>query len=221
MVRGAQCNTDHMTVKVKVQVGRKPRRSRQERQLVGKFDVSRLQGENMDERGRKMVRGKFVDKVCEQMKEGWCSDGTVEEKWGKMKAALCEAAGSVLGTACRRQGDWFEVSGSELRLEERGRLQILWLSTGRERDKKKFVNAHRIVRQTVREAKNAWFQKKALEAERGWNGGKIVWHCIKSMQHGRRGLVPVRMAVIRDENGNSCSSLRHNNRGGEDTFQRS
>ena len=44
VVRGAQCNTDHMTVKVKVQVGRKPRRSRQERQLVGKFDVSRLQG---------------------------------------------------------------------------------------------------------------------------------------------------------------------------------
>ena len=66
VVCGAQCNTDRMMVKVKVQIGRKTRRNRQERQLVGKFDVSRLQGENVDKRGRKTVRGKFVDKVCEQ-----------------------------------------------------------------------------------------------------------------------------------------------------------
>ena len=125
-----------------------------------------------------------------------------------MKTALCEAAGSVLGTACRRKADWFEESGSVLRplIEERGRLQTLWLSTGRERDKKKFVNARRIARQAVREAKNAWFQKKALEAERGQNGGKIVWSCIRDMQRGKRGLVPVKMTVVREENGNPCSS---------------
>ena len=81
-MRGAQCNTDHMMVKMKVQVGRKPCRTRQERQLMKKFDVSRLQGGNVDERGRKTVHGKFVDKVCKQLKEDWRSDSTVEEKWG-------------------------------------------------------------------------------------------------------------------------------------------
>ena len=54
----------------------------------------------------------------------------MEEKWDEMKTALCEAAGSVLGTARRRKADWFEESGSVLRplTEERGRLQTLWLS---------------------------------------------------------------------------------------------
>ena len=56
----------------------------------------------------------------------------------------------------------------------------------------------------MRTAKNEWFVKKAQEAERGRNGGKLVWRCIRDLQHGRRGLVPTRSATIRDEEGNSC-----------------
>ena len=58
----------------------------------------------------------------------------------------------------------------------------------------------------MRTAKDAWFQCKALEAERGRNGGKLVWHCIRDIQRGRRGLVPVRAAVVKDEDGNACTT---------------
>ena len=58
----------------------------------------------------------------------------------------------------------------------------------------------------MRVAKDAWFQRKASEAERGRNGGKVVWQCIRDIQRGRRGLVPVRSAVVQDENGNSCTT---------------
>ncbi len=61
-------------------------------------------------------------------------------------------------------------------------------------------------RSRMRAAKNTWFQKKALEAERGKNG-----KCIRDIQHRRRGLVPLRKAVVRDEAGPVCGTpeLQH------------
>lgn len=47
---------------------------------------------------------------------------------------------------------------------------------------------------------------KAMEAERGKNGGKVVWKCIRDIQRGRRGLVPVTTAVVKDEDGNTCNT---------------
>jgi hypothetical protein len=40
----------------------------------------------------------------------------------------------------------------------------------------------------------------------GESGGKIVWKYIEDIQHGRRGLVSVRSAVVHDEEGNPCST---------------
>ena len=37
-------------------------------------------------------------------------------------------------------------------------------------------------------------------------GGKKVWKCIKDMQHGRRGLIPLRLGTILDEEGNVCAT---------------
>lgn len=54
---------------------------------------------------------------------------------------------------------------------------------------------------------DAWFQQKALEAERGRNGGKLVWHCIRDIQKARRGLVPVRTATVKDEDSNTCTKM--------------
>ena len=38
-------------------------------------------------------------------------------------------------------------------------------------------------------------------------GGKKVWKCIRDMQHGRRGLVPARLATVVDEEGNACTTV--------------
>ena len=120
------------------------------------------------------------------MKEQWNSKGSVEEKWDVMKSALCEAASSILGSARKRQADWFRKNEAVLKalFEESSTLHALWLSTGSERDRKMFAGAHRAARRAVRMAKNAWFQKKASEAERGKNSGKVIWRCIRDMQHG-------------------------------------
>ena len=221
VVRGAQCNTDHMMLKVKLQFGNKHFRGDRTRSSVGRFDVSKLQGRCVDERGKERRegggwqkvkeeegRGKFASRVCAKMKEQWSSRGSVEEKWDVMKSALCEAAGSILGSARKRHADWFRESEAVLKplLDERSRLHARWLSTGSERDRKKFAEARRAARGAVRMAKNAWFQRKASEAERGKNGGKVIWRCIRDMQCGRSGLVPVRTTAVKDEDGNMCDT---------------
>ena len=121
---------------------------------------------------------------------------------------MCDAAKEWLGYEDRRQPDWFRESEVDLKplFAERNRMHTVWISDGREASRRKYADARRAARHAVRVAKDAWFQRKASEAERGRNGGKVVWKCIRDIQRGRRGLVPVRSAVVQDENGNSCTT---------------
>ena len=52
--------------------------------------------------------------------------------------------------------------------------------------------------------KDTWFQHKAREAERGRHGGRLVWRCIRDIQRARRSLLPVRSAMVKDEDGIVC-----------------
>ena len=81
-------------------------------------------------------------------------------------------------------------------LEERNRWYRSWLSREKEEARSKFVSAQSTLRRVVKKVKNAWFQGKAMEVEQGKNSGKVAWHCIRNIQHGRRGLVPVKAAVV-------------------------
>ena len=92
-------------------------------------------------------------------------------------------------------------------MKERNRLHTLWLNTGKERDRVKHARARWAVRKLMRKAKNDWFLHKALEAEKGRHGGKLVWQCIRDIKRGRRGLVPARTAVVKDEEGNVCTTM--------------
>ena len=56
-----------------------------------RFDVAKLQGKSVDEKGR--------------VKELWSSQGTMEEKWIAVKSALCDTAQSVLGTEKKQHPD--------------------------------------------------------------------------------------------------------------------
>ena len=90
-------------------------------------------------------------------------------------------------------------------------MYTMWLSTGQQRIRKKWLGARRVARKAVRRAKNAWFERKAAAAQKGRNKGKVVWRCIRDIQRGRRGLVPMRTAVVRDEDGAVCDTpeLQH------------
>lgn len=119
MKRGAECNTDHMMLLMKLHFGKKRFRGGVTRGGERKFDVSKLQGRCMDNKGRETTKGKYVREVSERMQDTWKSDSNVEEKWDVMKRAMCETAGSVLGSAGRHRADWFKESDQTSDREEK------------------------------------------------------------------------------------------------------
>ena len=113
-----------------------------------------------------------MNRVCVTMKEEWSSDDTVEKKWSVMKSALWEAADSILGPASRGKQIGLREKEAELRplFKEISRLYTLWLNTGSERHKRKFMI----------------------------NSTQSCQKIIRDIQRGRWGLVPVRTAVVKD-----------------------
>jgi len=208
--RGANCNTDHSMVRGKLMVGQSVRSFRRAsgRAGVKRWNVAKLQGDCEDDRGTVTAKGRFLERVRKGLKEKWDTGESVEEKWNVLSSVMCDAAKEWLGYEDRRQPDWFRESEVDLKplFAERNRMHTVWLSDGRETSKRKYADARRAARHAMRVAKDAWFQRKASEAERGRNGGKVVWRCIRDIQRGRRGLVPVKSAVVQDENGNSCTT---------------
>ena len=77
-----------------------------------------------------------------------------------------------------------------------------WLASRKEEDLTRFKVARNEARKSIREAKNSWFRAKAQEAEGERFRGKKVWKCIRDMQFGRRGRVPLEWlpSVMRVEN---------------------
>ena len=80
--------------------------------------------------------------------------------------------------------------------EERSCTYAQWLRSGKAKDKNKFAKARSVARKAVRDAKNGWFQRKAMEASASRNGGKVVWKCIRDIQRSRRGLAPMRVTAV-------------------------
>ena len=211
VVRGAECGTDHHMLRMKLDVRMKSRscKPREDVSSKGRFDTAKLQGPSVDDNGEMTIRGKFQQRVGESVKGALDGIMSVEEKWEVIKKALCESAQLLLGKTKRRDPDWFLENSHIFKplVEERNKLYTKWLGTKKENDRRKFMKVRRDVRKAIREAKNEWFMKKAAKAQRGRHGGKVVWSCIRDMQRGRRGLVPVKMASVKDEEGNPCKTL--------------
>ena len=209
--RAAECNTDHQLLRAKVRIVQRKRVIKKKSGVEGKrYEVSGLVRCKMTEdtsTGRSLQQD-YIESVLEKAAAAWPEKGTVEEKWGAMRSALTTSADELLGCTKNRQPDWFHESMDELRpqLQKRNDVYKRWLASGKERDLMKFRAARNDVRRSIRAAKNNWFKAKALEIEGERFGGKKVWKCIRDMQLGRRGRVPVRMSTIRDENGEPCTT---------------
>ena len=205
--RGAECQTDHQLLRVKVRMSRVRLRRRSKNKMSMRFNVSKL-FEQKNESDAAPTCTMFQEAVSSKAKELWTADSPIDDQWNALSSALTEAAKTILGTEKRKKPDWFLDSAEiiEPLLSKRNQLYSRWLSTGLERDKKKFTDARRSARQAVRMAKNDWFKKKAEEAHTGRFSGKTVWKCIRDMQRGRRGLVPARLSRVRNRDGFLCTT---------------
>jgi len=201
--RGAECNTDHQLLCAKVKVCLK-RIHQRKPHVVRKLDVSPLAPTDSESE----VREAFQAHVEMKAASGWPSEGAVEEKWAVLKEALLDSATACLPVLTRHNPDWFKECASDLQpsLSKRNKLYVKWLATKKSDDYMHFKQARGAAQRAIRQAKNKWFTAKAEEAEKERFGGKKVWKCIRDLQRGRRGLCPLPVTAIHDENNNPCNS---------------
>ena len=70
VMRGAECNTDHQLLRMKLLVGRRKMfRKGRVGSCIWKFDMTKLQGRSVDDEGKEMTRGVFHTRVYERVKE--------------------------------------------------------------------------------------------------------------------------------------------------------
>ena len=69
-----------------------------------------------------------------------------------------------------------------------------------------FKEVKSVARKAIRQAKSAWFQANADEAQTQRFGGKVMWKCFRDMQRACRGLLPSKVITISDESGEPCST---------------
>ena len=64
----------------------------------------------------------------------------------------------------------------------------------------------RSVANSVRKAKNNWFQQKAQKVEDKVMQGVGAWKDIRDLQRGKAGLLPTRPKVVRNLDGKFCAT---------------
>ena len=89
--RGAECNTDHQLLHIKMKVTGKGGYHHLRTKKHKRFDISQLTGR--DETGRQLYR----ELVYRETAEAWVNEGTVEEKWSATQSGLSKAAEEALG----------------------------------------------------------------------------------------------------------------------------
>ena len=143
-----------------------------------KYNVSKLKGPESNEKGELTAKGQYIRMVSQCLDQLWNNEYTVEKKWKAVKSALCESAEWTLGVEKKRSPDWLRESETELSplFENKNKLYKKWLSTGKENDKKKFQKARKEAKKATTQAKNKLFRQKALAAQAGRHGGKVVWN---------------------------------------------
>ena len=82
VMRGVECNTDHRMLRAKVVVEKKKSFSGDAAgTAVRRWDVSKLKGRCVDERGKETCMGSFVRSVNQRLQEEWDETKCVQEKW--------------------------------------------------------------------------------------------------------------------------------------------
>ena len=97
-----------------------------------------------DDQGKK-TREEFQRLVRERAMDPSADSKDIEEKWSVVKAALCEAAQSILGNECSKHPDWFREKAATLKplLEKRNKLYTKFLSSKKEHDKSFHCISHK------------------------------------------------------------------------------
>lgn len=213
VIVSAHCGSDHRLVCMDFKLPhmkfpRRPGPSRPPR-----FDISRLHySPDMSEECKSAVLERtkqYQSTISSRLRQDEELD--LEGSWNKLRDSLVEASREHLGYSRRRQPDWFNERREVIAplLLERCRSYNQWTASGLAGDHAEFKKARSKVRTEIRKAKNEWLESVVEQAE----GGRIsrrsgsMWSAIHNIRRNFRGLCPVNVSSVRNEDGVLCQTV--------------
>ena len=117
-----------------------------------------------------------------------------------VKENLLEASSELLDWSSRKHPDLFIAAESTLRplIDKHNHLFSLWLRSGHQGDRQRYLTQRQCVLATVRTCKNQWFQEMANSVQFALAQGtpSVMWCDIKAFCQCRAGLQPVQLRTI-------------------------
>ncbi len=159
VMRGADCWSDHRMVRCQLSLNITPKRHRQRTTLPKKLNVSSLNDPAIvaELQGKLGSVPSFVN-----------SEKEVEEMWKEFKSATYDAAAETLGFVKRKHQDWFDENDATIAalLNDMHTAHRAYISSKASQSlRRKYHLAKHIAQSRLRQMKNVWWEKKAMELQ--------------------------------------------------------
>ncbi len=212
VIKNAECSSDHALLAMKFALNIRRHHGRHQSRGTTKpkpFDIEKMRHSTPDD--TLSVTEEFQRLLSDSLRETPPDGLSLSQKWDALRDSLVSTADATLGRCQRNQPDWYRDNSAVLAplLAQRNQTYADWVVNGRQDDAvfRKFKTARKVARAAVRRAQTDWFEKVAVEAELSRFDGMRVWKCIRALQRATKGLVPVKVNVIKDECGIVCSTV--------------
>jgi hypothetical protein len=189
-MRGAECNTDHLLLRSKVNLHVRRKRRPQGQKLPKKLDVGQL--------NRSDVKAALQSQLSQQLENVSFKEGATEANWSLLRSEVEAVTKKVLPTRKRHHQDWFDDNDANIQslLSEKNLAHKSWLADKESATKRdKFHLVRKNLQSQLRCMKDRWWKRKAeeIQAYADSNNAKLFYSSLREVYGPpKKGAVPIR-----------------------------
>lgn len=160
VMRGAECQTDHMMLRCKLKMSIKPFARKTNAQTVRKLNVAPLKTTAVKEELAEKIEVALANNPSDPT---W----TVTEEWNALRDSIYNASKSVLGVNSKKQPDWFAENAAFILplINAKNDAFKAWLGSNTRSTKARLRNCQQRLQQETRQMKDKWLARKAQEIQ--------------------------------------------------------
>lgn len=158
MTSADDCWADHRLIRSTMSIHLMRKRRMKKRQSQPKLNIERL--------GDTTSRQQLQAALSAELPKKYPED--IETHWGMLKSTITDLSKSILGNKTRKHQDWFDENNSAIQqlIDTKRQTFIIWQNDINCKSKRAaHAKAKAAVQYRVREMKNQWWMKKALEIQ--------------------------------------------------------
>ena len=178
VMRGAECQTDHKMIRMKLKMVIHPKIKKSSFKAVRKLNVSTLRSAETRHQLAEKINGELTANPIDP-------NGTVTNEWNILRDTVYNTSKMMLGLKTRKQPDWFSDNLVIIQriIDNKNEAFRAWLSSNTQSSKLKLQLCQRRLQNETRKLKDQWLSRKAQEIQQlaDRNDSKNFYDAIKEL----------------------------------------